>query len=155
MFKTMESVVSCERRELTILQMEELIARPGYHYGLTISINSLGLETTSEDLLLSLEVIPEIADRFLGIAGVSIPVYAFEAKPRTGHLHVHAYVTSPIALRYTDLRVKGEQHYYKMLVGPRNRRRWLDYMNKQSRDVCDQIHWTKYFSHPTTPSLCS
>lgn len=148
----MEHIVdSCERSELSSYMANRLVNESGYHYALTISDNQKGLETTISDLEFAASAIPQYCD-IIGIKGVALRVHAFEAKGRTKHLHLHAYLTSPKRLTYKQLRVAGQQNYYRMLVGHRNRHRWLDYMAKSTRERAEGEWLERVFTHPDAPN---
>lgn len=142
---------SCERSELTHSMVKRLIEGPGYHYAWTLSDNEKGLETTIQDLDFSRETMEQYVIQFLGLPDFKILSWAYEAKPRTGHLHLHCYVVCSKPLKYKDLKVKGQQNYFRMLVGKRNRNVWLTYMAKSTKERAEAHRWATMMTRPDAP----
>lgn len=143
---------SCERSELTHSMVKRLIEGPGYHYAWTLSDNQKGLETTCQDLDFHRETMEQYAHQYLDLRDFKVVTWAYEAKPRTGHLHKHGYIVCSSPLKYKDLKVTGTQNYMRLLVGKRNRLEWLMYMAKSSRSRAEAQRWTTIFTHPDAPS---
>lgn len=121
----MPALASCDRSELK------------HTYGITISNNQKGLETSFQDLNQTCEDLVQHAEMYLEIDS-RIYTIRFELKPRTKHLHLHGVLATSRPIRYTDWKVKGMQVYIRKLVKPQG---WLDYINKRHPYQTESEYW--------------
>lgn len=117
--------MSCECRELI------------HYYGVTISNNAKGLDTTFHDLKDTVECLDQLSHQFLKTRCEFGPIM-FELKPRTKHLHLHALLKTDKPIRYKDWQIKGQQIFLRKCHSVQG---WLDYIKKHNQYKVENDYW--------------